>query len=100
MALVCRDHPPADPPVRLTSRNRYYDQENTGAVKSRLPGATAGHRPHRKINPSRTPQASTAQARKIEARVGETANTVNSSGCQVQLHRGQPLCHISKLIRG
>ena len=64
-----RGHPPAGPPVRLTSRNHPYDQEGAttrarGTPPTRRDSRAARHGPHLKITPSRTPQASTSQAAK------------------------------------
>ena len=69
-----RDHPPAGPPIRLTSRNSPTTRKENHqgpwnpAHPARQPGSQA--RPHRKISPSRTPQASTSRSRKIEASGG------------------------------
>ena len=64
-------HPPASPAVRLTSRNRCYDQERTtpGAVEPRHPERQPGpgHARRPKINPSQTPQTRTPASRNIEA---------------------------------
>jgi hypothetical protein len=56
-----RRHPPADPPVRLSSRNSHYDQERTtpgarGTPPTRRDSRTAGHGLHLKQSTSRTPR--------------------------------------------
>ena len=58
-----RDHPPAGPPVRLTSRNRPYDQERRtpgarGTPPTRRDSRAARHDPTLKISHQPIPQAS------------------------------------------
>ena len=67
MAPGRRDHRRAvtrlHAPSRMNSRNRPDDRKETppGPADPAHPGATAGHRPHQEINPSRTLQAADHQ---------------------------------------
>ena len=64
-------HPAANPPIRVTSRNRPYDQERetqdprNPAHPARQPGNQP--RPTPENQPSRTPQATAPSSRNIEA---------------------------------
>ena len=67
-----RDHPPAGPPVRLTSRNHPDDQEGEttrarGTPPTRRDSRAARHGQTLKISHQPMPQATASQARKIEA---------------------------------
>ena len=81
-----RHHRAAGPVIRLTSQNSHSDQEGEttgarGTPPARRDSRAARHAHTLKINPSRTPQATTAGARKIEAR-----SPVKPA------HTGQPSC--------
>jgi Transposase DDE domain group 1 len=76
MALDWRDrsgrHPPAIPPIRLTSPNRHDDQERKhqgrGTPPTRRDSRTPSHGRRPKIDPSRTPQTRTATSRNFEVK--------------------------------
>ena len=65
-----RGHPPAGPPIRLTSRNSHYDKERrntrgSGTPPTRRDSRAARHDPAQQITRQPAPQATTSAARKV-----------------------------------